>query len=693
MNKLNNKQLRAVQHVGSPLLVLAGAGSGKTRVITQKIAYLIRHCGYSAWQIAAVTFTNKAAREMKSRVQDLLDRRLSRGLTVSTFHTLGLKLIRAELKACGLRKNFTIYDSNDSKTLIQEILQQQLNSDELAAELVDDAARYISQWKNDCLLPHQITTEAVDNPAITDIIRNAYEQYYRQLQDYNAVDFDDLILIPVMLLRQNPNIRAKWQKKIRYLLIDEYQDTNTAQYQLVKLLTTRGDSPAWSNHPPSGLTVVGDDDQSIYCWRGARPENLATLEQDYPDLVVVKLEQNYRSTGRILKAANELIKNNPHVFEKKLWSDLEYGEKIKVIEAGDEHQEVELVVASIVREHFNQQRSYADFAILYRGNFQSRLFEKQLRLQQIPYQITGGPSFFSHTEIKDILAYIRVLVNHQDDGAFLRIVNTPRRQIGPATIEKLCLHARQLNKSLLATGLSLSLQACMETASYQRLQKFCLWLQKMQQLSLKKHPVRLLRQLIEEIDYYSWLVSTSESDARAQRRIDNVEELLLWLERIYDLEQDKHNEDGQSPELSDLLNRMILMNILENNEKEKDQNCVSLMTLHSAKGLEFPVVYMIGMEEELLPHRSALEEDNVEEERRLCYVGITRARKQLILTYTAKRKRYGEETDTTPSRFLYELPEDDLKWIRGREKVSQTEAKQIATSHIAQMRQILEQSR
>lgn len=690
LQTLNPKQTQAVRHIHTPLLVLAGAGSGKTRVITQKIAYLIRQGYYKAYQITAVTFTNKASREMKARVKGELATQDTRGLTVSTFHTLGLKIIRQELAHLPLKYPFSIYDSNDSKKILSDILDEILHQSghepwyELD-ELVSDASYHISHWKNHCISPKQVPPAKLDIDLINEVFIPAYQLYVDRLRQYNALDFDDLIVYPVQLFRQHSTIRQKWQRKIRYLLIDEYQDTNMAQYELVRLLTTR---IAQSDQEPSRLTVVGDDDQSIYGWRGARPENLATLKQDYPDLEVIKLEQNYRSSGRILKLANTLIDNNPHVFQKSLWSDLDYGEKVKVIQAKDEHHEVELVVADIVSKQYLQPYQYGDFAILYRGNFQSRLFEKQLRLQQIPYQISGGPSFFSYTEIKDVLAYFRLLVNPDDDAALLRIINTPKRKIGATTLEKLCGYAKQTNQPLLSCCHSLGLREHLEQNTWQRLREFYQWIENISALAETTDPINAIKQLLMDLDYHAWQMQSCSSDAKAERAIANIDELVDWLQRLYEraIEDSYHNE---TVPLSDLLNKIMLITILENAEQEAQTDCVSLMTLHSAKGLEFPVVYMIGMEEELLPHRTSIEEDSIEEERRLCYVGITRAQQQLIFSLTRERRRYGENNTTQPSRFLYELPEEDLQWIKGREALGSKEKKQVADQSLAKMRAIL----
>jgi ATP-dependent DNA helicase Rep len=417
VNQLNPRQTAAVRYISSPLLVLAGAGSGKTSVITQKICYLINACGISPQKIVAVTFTNKAAREMNERVSKLLKASNSnaRGLTIATFHHLGLTIIRHELKHLGLKQGFSIFDSQDSLSLLKSLLykEQEVGEDQLRV-----IQWQISEWKNDLLLPAQAMDIAQDPDAI--FAARVYEEYQRHLRAFNAVDFDDLILLPVTLYQQNPGVLERWQQRVHYLLVDEYQDTNTSQYLLVKLLVG----------PRNGLTVVGDDDQSIYAWRGARPENMQLLQQDYPSLNVIKLEQNYRSSNIILQAANTLIANNPHLYDKSLWSELGLGEPMRVIAVADQDAEAERICTEILTLCVQKQLKYSDFAVLYRGNHQARLLEIRLQAHQIPYQLSGGTAFFSRTEVKDVMAYLRLLINPDDDNAFLRIINTPRRKIG-----------------------------------------------------------------------------------------------------------------------------------------------------------------------------------------------------------------------------------------------------------------------
>jgi ATP-dependent DNA helicase Rep len=666
MNDLNPRQAQAVRYLDGPALVLAGAGSGKTRVITRKIAYLIEECGMSPCNIAAVTFTNKAAREMKARVGSLLVNTNTRGLSISTFHNLGLNILRREHQAAGLRPGFSIMDQLDTEHLLKELLHK----DDIDKETLQLAQRQISDWKNNLIDPANALSHA-DNDLGT---RHAaiYASYERALRAYNGVDFDDLILLPVKLFQQQRNVLEHWQNKLRYLLVDEYQDTNGAQYELVKLLTgVRG-----------ALTVVGDDDQSIYAWRGARPENLARLQQDFHNLKVIKLEQNYRSTGRILKAANTLIANNPHVFEKRLWSEIGPGEPIRIMVCKDEAHEAEQVISEIIHQKFIHRRDYGDYAILYRGNHQSRIFEKVLRTHNLPYFISGGKSFFSRTEIKDLMAYLRLLANPDDDAAFLRIVNTPRRQIGPGTLEKLTAWATERDVHLLAAIDELGLAHRLSPRALKQLQEFASWINGLTRMAHEDHPVDTVRQLIKDMDYEYWLIQSTGNDKAAERKMENVQELVDWLQRL-------HEDELKGENLADMVSHLALMDILERQEEDNTEQRVSLMTLHAAKGLEFPCVFLVGVEEEFLPHRVSIEEDNIEEERRLAYVGITRAQKLLHISCAKKRRRGGEIVTCEPSRFLEELPAEDLEWSGREQEESPEKKKQRANAHLANLKSML----
>lgn len=671
--QLNPQQRDAVTYIGGPLLVLAGAGSGKTRVITEKIAHLIQKCDYRAKDIAAVTFTNKAAREMKERIHKTLGRPACRGLRVSTFHTLGLDIIRREIHALGMKPGFSLFDDQDSLALLKALTDDELDVDKNWLKL---AVSKISNWKNDMLAP-QAVLQAAEHDGNPDEVAYAqvYEQYQRHLRAYNALDFDDLILLPTMLLRDNASVRERWQKRIRYLLVDEYQDTNTSQYQLVRLLVGQR----------ARFTVVGDDDQSIYSWRGAQPKNLALLQHDFPQLKVVKLEQNYRSMERILKCANILIDNNPHVFEKRLFSDMGYGEPLRVIFGRNEENEAERVVAEIVRERFLEKTRYGDYAILYRGNHQARVFEKALMNNRIPYKMTGGQSFFARAEIKDIMAYLRLLVNPDDDNAFLRIINLPRRGIGPNNLERIGQLANQEQVSLFAACQIHGLNTLLSAPAFQSVQGFVELIQRTARKAAEpgEQSVQAIRDLVKFIQYEEWLFETSPSPAAAEMRMKNVNELYRW---VSDMLQD---DEDDALSLEQAVNKLMLRDMLSRQEEEDSGDQVQLMTLHASKGLEFPYVFMVGMEEGLLPHQSSIDEQNIEEERRLAYVGITRAQQRLVFTLARERRQYGETQRPEPSRFLFELPQDDVKWEDGSQKASPEEKKKRSADNIAALRNML----
>jgi ATP-dependent DNA helicase Rep len=477
-----------------------------------------------------------------------------------------------------------------------------------------------------------------------------YQRYNQALKAYNAVDFDDLILIPVTLFQTHGDILQHWQKRIRYLLVDEYQDTNSSQYLLVQLLVgQRG-----------ALTVVGDDDQSIYAWRGARPENMSQLKRDYPNLRVIKLEQNYRSTSRILRVANHLIANNPHEFEKALWSEMGLGDPIRVIRCKNEDAEAERVATEILTQRLRKQYKFRDFAVLYRGNHQARLLEMKLQQHQIPYKISGGSSFFAKTEIKDVMAYLRLIVNPDDDNAFLRIINTPRRQIGTSTLEALGGYASERHISLFAALNEIGIQSHIPEKNLERLQRFAHWLNNVIRHCSGDNPMAAIREMISDIDYESWLHQNSASTKAAEKRMENVHYLIESLQKT--LDKTAGDDDEEEVRIEDAIAKLVLRDLLERQEEEDASDQVQLMTLHASKGLEFPHVFMVGMEEDLLPHRNSIEDNNIEEERRLTYVGITRAQRTLSMTLAAKRKQFGEMSETTPSRFLDELPKEDVEW-------------------------------
>ena len=667
--KLNPQQQQAVEYVSGPCLVLAGAGSGKTRVIINKIAHLIGKCGYLSKQIAAVTFTNKAAREMKERVAHSIGKESSKGLIVSTFHTLGFDIIKREYKLLGFKANMTLFDEHDQMALLKELTADLLQEDK---ELLRTLINRISNWKNDLCSPQQAMTLARDKQEQT--FAHCYDRYNKQLRAYNALDFDDLIMLPTLLFKQNEEVRSKWQEKIRYLLVDEYQDTNTSQYELIKLLV--GDR--------ARFTVVGDDDQSIYSWRGARPQNMVRLRDDFPALRVIKLEQNYRSSQRILHCANILIDNNDHVFDKKLFSNLGEGEKLQIIEAKNEEHEAERVVGELIAHRFIAKTHYRDYAILYRGNHQSRLLEKILMQNRIPYKISGGTSFFSRAEIKDMMAYLRLVVNQDDDAAFLRIVNTPKREIGTATLEKLGSLAQEKHVSLFEAIFDFELIQRVTPKAYDALQKFARWIVELNDEIQRSEPERAVRSMLASLHYEEYLYEYATSPKAAEMQSKNVATLFDWVADM--LKGDEFNEPMN---LNQIVTRLTLRDMLERGEEEDDSDQVQLMTLHASKGLEFPHVFLIGMEEGILPHQTSIDEDNVEEERRLAYVGITRAQQNLWFSLCKERRQFGELIRPEPSRFLLELPENDLQWERDKPPLSAEQQQAKTQNHIANLRAIL----
>ena len=667
--KLNPQQQQAVEYVSGPCLVLAGAGSGKTRVIINKIAHLIGKCGYLPKQIAAVTFTNKAAREMKERVAQSIGKESSKGLIVSTFHTLGFDIIKREYKHLGFKANMTLFDEHDQMALLKELTADLLQEDK---ELLRTLINRISNWKNDLCSPQQAMALARDKQEQT--FAHCYDRYNKQLRAYNALDFDDLIMLPTLLFKQNEEVRSKWQEKIRYLLVDEYQDTNTSQYELIKLLVGER----------ARFTVVGDDDQSIYSWRGARPQNMVRLRDDFPALRVIKLEQNYRSSQRILHCANILIDNNDHVFDKKLFSNLGEGEKLQIIEAKNEEHEAERIVGELIAHRFIAKTHYRDYAILYRGNHQSRLLEKILMQNRIPYKISGGTSFFSRAEIKDMMAYLRLVVNQDDDAAFLRIVNTPKREIGTATLEKLGSLAQEKHVSLFEAIFDFELIQRVTPKAYDALQKFARWIVELNDEIQRSEPERAVRSMLASLHYEEYLYEYATSPKAAEMQSKNVATLFDWVADM--LKGDEFNEPMN---LNQIVTRLTLRDMLERGEEEDDSDQVQLMTLHASKGLEFPHVFLIGMEEGILPHQTSIDEDNVEEERRLAYVGITRAQRNLWFSLCKERRQFGELIRPEPSRFLLELPEDDLQWERDKPPLSVEQQQAKTQSHIANLRAIL----
>jgi ATP-dependent DNA helicase Rep len=658
LSKLNAVQREAVTHLDGPLLVLAGAGSGKTRVITHKIAYLIEQCGYEPRNIAAITFTNKAANEMRARVGDLLKNTNTKGLVVSTFHSLGMSILRTEARLLGYKPQFSIFDSSDTWKIFGEL------ANSADKQEIRNMQTQISSWKSAFVSPEQAALIADSNEA--KVHARIYSRYQETLRAYQAVDFDDLIHLPVILFKQHPEALLRWQLKLRYLLVDEYQDTNDCQYQLIKQLADmRG-----------ALTVVGDDDQSIYAWRGASIANLHKLREDYPKLRVIKLEQNYRSSQRILKVANHLINHNTKVFEKKLWSDHGIGDAIRIYAARDDEHEAESVVMKLMAHKFEHRTRFADYAILYRSNHLSRAFEEQLRAQRVPYTVSGGTSFFERAEIKDITAYLRLIVNPDDDPAFIRAITTPKRGIGNTSLEKLGSHAGERHISLFEAAFEPHIQHELQPRQYEELMLFCNFINRIQERAGKDPCGELLDELLRAINYETWLYDTHDP-RQAETKWKSVEDFIGWLKR-------KAETDEKS--LIEMVQTLALINMLEGKDQEPD--AVSLSTLHAAKGLEFPHVFIIGAEEEILPFRDS-DENQIEEERRLMYVGITRAERSLQISYCNRRKRGKDWTACEPSRFLDEMPEDELIYAGSRADVVATVTKDEGMDKLARLKAML----
>lgn len=646
---MNSAQQRAVRYLDGPCLVLAGAGSGKTRVITHKMAWLIQECGYDPRHVLALTFTNKAAHEMGERVRKLVDARSARGLSVSTFHSLGVKLLREEARLLGLKPEFSILDSSDTYGILQELLSTTDKS------LLRSVQHTLSNWKNGLVSPHEAVQRASNELELQ--AARVFASYEATLRAYQAVDFDDLIGLPVRLLSEQAEARERWQSRVRYLLVDEYQDTNACQYEWVKLMVG----------PRAMLTAVGDDDQAIYAWRGATLQNMARLSEDYPRLEVIKLEQNYRSVQRILEAANQVIQNNPKLYEKTLWSELGIGEPIQVIPFDGEDQEAESVAMRISASRFERRARWKDFAILYRSNHQARPLEQALRALKIPYTVSGGQSFFDRAEIRDIVAYLRLIANDSDDPAFVRAATTPRRGIGQATLETLGHYAAERGISLYAAVFEEGLRLRLQPRQLEPLREFAEFIGRMQWRALRgregsegaasPEPAgEILDDLVRAIQYEQWLYENHDERA-AQTRWQGVLELCQWLKT-------KAEEDGLG--LVQWVQHLALISLLEKNEGE-EPDAVKLSTLHAAKGLEYPHVYLVGVEEGLLPHLGR-EDDagsaeaaaealalRIQEERRLMYVGITRAQRSLTLTWCRKRRRAREDVERERSRFVSEM--------------------------------------
>ena len=632
LNTLNPSQREAITYLDGPVLVLAGAGSGKTRVIVQKLAYLVETCGYSPKNIAAITFTNKAANEMRERVGKLLSGKDAKGMTICTFHALGMQILREEAGLLGYKKSFSIFDTADTGKIISELLGAPDKQDIRLAQSI------ISNWKSGFISPEEALNQAKNEGEQR--IALLYSRYQDTLRAYQAMDFDDLIRLPVDLFNQFPEALLRWQQRLRYLLVDEYQDTNVCQYQLMKLLAGAR----------AAITAVGDDDQSIYAWRGASTANIQNLQKDYPNLKVIKLEQNYRSSQRILQSANYLIKNNTKLFDKNLWSEHGIGDQVRIFAAKDEDHEAEAVILKLLAHKFEHRTHFADYAILYRSNHLSRIFEEQLRSQNVPYTVSGGTSFFERAEIKDLVAYLRLIANPDDDPAFIRAITTPKRGIGNTTLEKLATYAGTRNISLFEAAFESAMEQQLAPRQHEELIIFCKFINRIQERAEKEECTPVLNDLMSAIDYEAWLFDSHEP-RQAETKWANVTDFVGWINR-------KSAADEKS--LLAMTQTIALMNLLESKEEEID--AVSLSTLHAAKGLEFGHVFMVGVEEGVLPHQRSESPEQIEEERRLMYVGITRAQRSLQISYCNKRRQGKDWQNCEASRFIKELPAEDMSF-------------------------------
>ena len=632
MNSLNQPQRNAVLHCDGPLLVLAGAGSGKTRVIIEKIAHLVTSGRIPAKRIAAITFTNKAAKEMRERLGKRLKGDAAEGLTLCTFHALGLKFLQIEHASVGLKRGFSIFDADDSNAQIKDLMPGAKN------DAVEAAKNLISRAKNAGLSPEEAL--AASKTTREQEAAKLYARYQARLSTFNAVDFDDLIRLPVQVLENDTDIAAAWRERIGYLLVDECQDTNDAQYRLLKVLAgPRGD-----------FTCVGDDDQSIYAWRGANPDNLLQMAQDYPALQVIKLEQNYRCSNRVLRAANTLIANNPHEHPKKLWSDQPDGDRIRVWECRDNDHEAEKVAAEISYLHTARDAPWSDFCILFRGNHQSRPLEKAMQLLRIPYHLTGGTAFLERQEVKDALSWLRLVVNPDDDAAFLRAVQSPKREVGATSLAKLAEMAQHAQLPMSRAAESMGVLKALTPRAANGLSAFTDILRDLRTQSAELSAANLVRRLAERSGLLSELRSQCKDDASFARRRGNLDELADWFENTQGSER-RGNAGDLAAQLA----------LLSRNDKDDGGNQVRLMSLHAAKGLEFRYVFIIGCEDGTLPHEMSLDEGNLDEERRLMYVGITRAKQGLYLSHNRETRRFGDRIRLKPSRFLDELPQSELQ--------------------------------
>jgi DNA helicase-2/ATP-dependent DNA helicase PcrA len=658
---LNPQQLEAVTTTQGPLLILAGAGTGKTRVITMRITYLL-HEGVSPDAVLAVTFTNKAANEMRERVGTMVERAKAKRLTICTFHALCVRILRQDIERLGYKTNFAIYDEGDQLGLIRKIISRiSAKNEKLDPQL---ARNLISRAKNQ---HWQLAESATNNSLVAAV----FERYQQELKAANAVDFDDLLILTVRLLETNPDVTHKWQERFQYLMIDEFQDTNRLQLELVRYLGRRH----------RNVCVVGDDDQSIYGWRGAEIANILEFEAHFADPKIIKLEQNYRSSNAILGLANSVIRHNPRRRPKALWSEKGVGQNVKIVAVPDDREEANYVVSELQKQQLEDAGPWRRFAIIFRMNAQSRLFEEQLRRLQIPYRIIGGRSFFERREVKDLLAYLASLANPHDDLNLLRIINTPARGIGASTIELAVTESNQAKTSIFTTLQSLGFQELLSTKTRTAVHGFIELIDRYEtrihQPLVELAPIATM--LLEEIKYPEDLRRSCKTPEEALNREENVRELVRTLG-----DYQRRSTEGLSGFLAE-----VALDQEREEETDTDKDGVTLITFHAAKGLEFPHIFLIGIEEGILPHDRSKLEGNLDEERRLFYVGITRAMQTLTITHCANRNKYGGSVPCHPSSFLKDLDPQYVETVNYHQLANQPASEGTARSHFAKMRELL----
>ena len=659
--KLNQAQLEAVQYVDGPCFVLAGAGSGKTRVITIKIEYLIKNIGLLPKQILAVTFTNKAAKEMQERIETNIGKERAEQLTICTFHSLGLEILKKEYIRADLKASFTLFDTHDQLKLIDEIASQYFPRDysENRKELLENCCEYISNIKSSLITLEEVQAQNTN-------LAKVFIEYQAYLKACNAVDMDDLIYKSTLLLKNNEDLRQKWSLRFAYILVDEYQDTNVSQYQLLKMLSSYYKK----------FTVVGDDDQAIYSWRGADSKNIENLSND---LKVIKLEQNYRSSQNILELANLLIENNDHIYEKAIYSELEQGEDILLVECMDSEDEARYIAYKIIERRMLEHCKWSSFAILFRSNSQASIFEKILHGSNIPNIVYGGESFFDRAEVKDIIAYLKLIANTHDEMSLMRIINIPRRGIGKETLTKLTDFSKRYAKGSFECAMHTKFLSMLGPNEQKAIQEFCALIIKYQQAIAKGHK-DIITNLITDINYSQYLQSSKLSDKAIKFKLNNIQTVIKWM---FELMQGQNGQKALS--FKDAVNKICMRQMLSKIDGEEEVNAVQLMTLHSSKGLEFPYVFLVGLEEGSLPHKKSLSTDaQIQEERRLAYVGITRAQKSLVISYRLNNKTvnpiltaFDKGVKLKKSRFL-----DEISYYKAVKKLkSQYKNANLSTEH------------